>query len=308
MTDTTSPKLFVFVLMPFDPKFDDIYKLGIKGACQEAGAYCERVDEQIFTESILERIYNQIAKADIIVADMTGRNPNVFYETGYAHALGKKVVLLIQNINDIPFDMKHYPHIPYESNNISSLKDELKHRVEWIISNEEKDIRQSEIYLEYSHFGTILTDGCVIESPAISLENLGITIVSFPLSVHNPYGHSVNLENISIGIRGPWVTGISLDTLNNRMKSLNNPISLVDNANLVPVENKDTIAFFSLPKLFFPDAWQTLSCNFGIYNGTEQEFPCLLKLYTEIGAQELTFELKLKESVEIDKRKLAGSF
>jgi nucleoside 2-deoxyribosyltransferase len=57
---------------------------------------------------VLERVYNQIAKADIIVAEMTGRNANVFYETGYAHALNKRVVLLTQNANDIPFDLKHY--------------------------------------------------------------------------------------------------------------------------------------------------------------------------------------------------------
>lgn len=55
MTDTTAPKPFVFVLMPFDKKFEDIYQLGIKAACSEAGAFCERVDEQIFTESILDR-------------------------------------------------------------------------------------------------------------------------------------------------------------------------------------------------------------------------------------------------------------
>ena len=92
----TLPKPFVFVLMPFDEKFDEVYKLGIKPACEDAGAYAERVDEQIFKESILERIYNQIAKADIFVADMTGRNENVFYEVGYAHALGKHVILLTQ--------------------------------------------------------------------------------------------------------------------------------------------------------------------------------------------------------------------
>ena|ERR1035437_7115482 len=91
---TTTPKPFVFVLMPFDSSFDDIYKLGIKAACHDAGAYCERVDEQILDESMLERIYNQIYKADIIVADMTGKNPNVFYEAGYAHALGKSTILM----------------------------------------------------------------------------------------------------------------------------------------------------------------------------------------------------------------------
>ena len=86
--NTTAPKPFVFVLMPFDDEFRDIYEVGIKPACEKAGAYAERVDEQIFTESILDRIYNQISKADLIISDMTGRNPNVFYETGYAHALG----------------------------------------------------------------------------------------------------------------------------------------------------------------------------------------------------------------------------
>jgi nucleoside 2-deoxyribosyltransferase len=101
-----SPKPFVFVLMPFKNEFDDIYQLGIVAACKEAGAYCERVDEQIYHGSILERIYVQIAKADIIIADMTGQNPTVFYETGYAHALGKPYILLTQRAEDIPFDLK----------------------------------------------------------------------------------------------------------------------------------------------------------------------------------------------------------
>ena len=60
--EDTRPKTFVFVLMPFSDKFVDIYELGIKAACKDAGAYCERVDEQIFTDSILQRIFNQIAK------------------------------------------------------------------------------------------------------------------------------------------------------------------------------------------------------------------------------------------------------
>jgi len=121
----TTPKPFVFTLMPFEAAFHDAYQLGIKAACKEAGAYCERVDEQIFQESILEQIYNQIAKADIVVSDMTGRNPNVFYEAGYAHAIGKRTILLTQKAEDIPFDLKHYPHIIY-GGSITTLKDDLK--------------------------------------------------------------------------------------------------------------------------------------------------------------------------------------
>lgn len=136
MVDTV-PKPFVFVLMPFDEGFDDVYQLGIKKACDNVGAYAERIDEQIFGESILQRIYNQIAKADVVVADMTGRNPNVFYETGYAHALGKQVILLTQDVNDIPFDLKHYPHIVY-GGSIVGLMPDLEKKVKWAIEQAEK--------------------------------------------------------------------------------------------------------------------------------------------------------------------------
>src|SRR3954454_10194145 len=99
-------KQFVFVLMPFDVDFDDIYKLGIKGAVSEfQDLLAERVDEQIYREGILERIYRQIEVADIIVADMSGQNPNVFYEVGYAHAKQKLCILLTATADDIPFDL-----------------------------------------------------------------------------------------------------------------------------------------------------------------------------------------------------------
>ncbi|HEY0051016.1 MAG TPA: nucleoside 2-deoxyribosyltransferase, partial [Pyrinomonadaceae bacterium] len=134
MADTkiTTPKTFCFVLMPFSEEFDDVYRIGIKEACDKAGAYCERVDEQIFSERILDRVYNQIAKADIVIADMTGRNPNVFYEVGYAHALGKLTILLTRNADDIPFDLKHFTHIVYGTK-ISILRDELGKRVKFFI-------------------------------------------------------------------------------------------------------------------------------------------------------------------------------
>lgn len=123
--------------MPFDTAFDDIYKFGIKGAADDVGAYAERVDEQTFTEGILDRIFNQISKADVIVADMTGRNPNVFYEVGYAHALGKVVLLLTQNVADIPFDLKHRPHTVY-GGKIEPLRKALAGKLEWAISESRK--------------------------------------------------------------------------------------------------------------------------------------------------------------------------
>ena len=109
----TNSQIFAFVLMPFDKAFDDIYKIGIKETANSLDILAERVDEQIFREGILERIYRQIELADLVVADMTGQNPNVFYEVGYAHAKGKLCILLTQNADDIPFDLKHHRHIVY---------------------------------------------------------------------------------------------------------------------------------------------------------------------------------------------------
>lgn len=130
----TRPKPFVFVLMPFSAGFDDTYQVAIQPACEAAGAYAERVDQQIFTGSIMERVYNQIAKADLIVADMSERNANVFYEVGYAHALGKRTILLTRSEADIPFDLRQYPHIVY-GDSLGRLKTELQRRVDWHIAN-----------------------------------------------------------------------------------------------------------------------------------------------------------------------------
>ena len=128
----TSPKPFVFVLMPFDSAFHDTYTFGIRGAAEDAGAYAERVDEQIFQEGMMDRVYNEISKADVIVADMSGRNPNVFYEVGYAHALNKIVLLLTKDADDIPFDLKHRQHIVY-GDSIETLRAQLAPRIRWAV-------------------------------------------------------------------------------------------------------------------------------------------------------------------------------
>ena len=141
MNDDT--QIFAFVLMPFDHKFDDIYKLGIKETASQLGIIAERVDEQIFQEGILERIYRQIESADIIVADMSGQNPNVFYEVGYAHAKEKLCVLMTKNADDIPFDLKHHRHIVY-GESIQNLRENLTEELAWA-KNEITNIKTSKI-------------------------------------------------------------------------------------------------------------------------------------------------------------------
>ena len=108
-----SQKLFAFVIMPCESSYDDIYKLGIKEAAKECEIMAERLDEQLFSEGMIDRIYRQIEKADIIIADLSDRNENVFYELGFAHAKDKLCLLLTNVADGIPFDLKHRRHIAY---------------------------------------------------------------------------------------------------------------------------------------------------------------------------------------------------
>lgn len=132
-----SDKFFAFVLMPFGTEFDDIYKLGIKEVALSLDVLAERVDEQSFSETILERIYRQIESADFIIADMTGRNPNVFYEVGFAHAKKKPVILITKDAHDIPFDLKHHRHLIY-GDKITDLREKLEADIKWLKADIEK--------------------------------------------------------------------------------------------------------------------------------------------------------------------------
>lgn len=105
----------IFIVMPFTPELDDIYHLGIREVVAKVGGSCERADEIQHVGGIVEKIYDSIKGADIIIAEVTVPNPNVYYEVGFAHALGKPVILLTQNIQNTPFDLRVYNHVIYSS-------------------------------------------------------------------------------------------------------------------------------------------------------------------------------------------------
>lgn len=99
-------KLNVFMIMPFQEQFLGLYdmiknKLGEKYNFSNAGDLDNK-------QNILQDIVTGIANADVIIADVTGLNPNVFYELGLCHALDKKVILITQDISELPFDIKSY--------------------------------------------------------------------------------------------------------------------------------------------------------------------------------------------------------
>jgi hypothetical protein len=72
-----------------------------------------RADDIFDTRPIMQSIWDCVLESGIIVADLTGKNPNVFYEAGLADTLGKKIIFMSQSIEDVPFDLRHRRVILY---------------------------------------------------------------------------------------------------------------------------------------------------------------------------------------------------
>ncbi len=96
----------VFVISPFSNDFTALYE-ELKEHFKEQYSFC-RADDLDTQQNIIKDIVMGIDSADIVIADLTGLNPNVFYELGLAHAMNKKVIIITQSIEDLPFDIKSY--------------------------------------------------------------------------------------------------------------------------------------------------------------------------------------------------------
>jgi hypothetical protein len=106
-----------FVVMPFAGVVGSYYQHIYEPAIRKAGLRPIRADTDIFgTGKIMDQIWSGINAAKVLVAELTSRNPNVFYELGLAHALQKPVVLVSSNGDDVPFDLKHIRVIYYDVN------------------------------------------------------------------------------------------------------------------------------------------------------------------------------------------------
>ena len=109
-----NPNLFIFILMPFDDHLTLIYRNYIQKPLKSKGFVVKRADDIYKPNPILEDIIEEITSADLIIAELTGRNPNVFYELGRAHEKDKYVIQICQNNEDIPFDLRHIRTIIYK--------------------------------------------------------------------------------------------------------------------------------------------------------------------------------------------------
>jgi len=103
-----------FVLAPFKEPFNTDYQKILLPAIKAAGLEPLRADEIYGAKAVMDDIWKSINSARVILAEMTEKNPNVLYEVGLAHGKRKTVLMITQDEDDIPFDLKHIRYIPYQ--------------------------------------------------------------------------------------------------------------------------------------------------------------------------------------------------
>ncbi len=143
----------LFVLMPFGDghdsplscNFDQWYNSILRPAGEEAGFDVKRADQELLSGSIMEQVWEDLQSTDVVLAFLTGRNPNVFYELGLAHTLLKPVLLVADKREKLPFDVTHLRHYLYEDSNVDRVgifKPEIRQRLQAIAAAPERAVLQ----------------------------------------------------------------------------------------------------------------------------------------------------------------------
>jgi len=130
-----------FVLMPFTDELTEIYRTFIKPTVElpQFNLVCKRADDIKSNRAIIQDIWKSICEARIVIADISQLNPNVMYELGITHTLGKETILIYQSSGkeiNFPFDLAHIRRIEYENSATGGrkLEEELKETLEHILS------------------------------------------------------------------------------------------------------------------------------------------------------------------------------
>ena len=125
----------VAVMMPFSANLNPVIDK-IRSVCKNHELTCLRADDIWENQTIIQDVFDLIYCSHIIIADFTGKNPNVFYEVGIAHTLGKLVIPLTQSISDVPFDLNHHRVLHYHPNSegIEKMGSELETRIKSVLN------------------------------------------------------------------------------------------------------------------------------------------------------------------------------
>lgn len=122
------------VMMPFGDGFGDVYQ-AIKAACLKTPLPAKRADEVWNISVLVNDILELINHSAVVICDLTGRNENVFYELGIAHAWGRPVIPITQKAEDVPFDLRHHRYLTYLNNSegLTGLQNALANRLQSLV-------------------------------------------------------------------------------------------------------------------------------------------------------------------------------
>lgn len=115
LSDNPVNSKLVSFMMPFSGRFTAVYQ-DVKAALEAHGYQCKRADDMWVNAHIMNDIIELICTSAVIVCDLSEKNPNVFYEAGIAHTLGKEVILITQSHEDVPFDLRPIRYLNYLNN------------------------------------------------------------------------------------------------------------------------------------------------------------------------------------------------
>lgn len=105
-TRAAEPTGSCFMISPFGGYFDLYWEALLQPAITDAGLKPTRADDPLVSSNVIDDIWRLINEASVVLADLTNKNPNVFYELGLAHAARKPVMLITQTMDDVPFDLQ----------------------------------------------------------------------------------------------------------------------------------------------------------------------------------------------------------
>jgi hypothetical protein len=126
----------VSAMMPFHPSFDAVYAT-LQRTAEASNLRCRRADDIWENPAVIQDVVALIDRSSVVICDCTGRNPNVFYEIGIAHTLGREVILITQPEADIPVDLRHLRYVQYLNNGegLNALSARLHPRLSGLAAN-----------------------------------------------------------------------------------------------------------------------------------------------------------------------------
>ena len=120
--------------MPFSMEWSDSVAQCLRKVCAESDIYALRGDDIFRPTDILDDIWNGIMQSQFVIADITGNNANVFYELGMAHAIGIPVIVLAQDADAVPFDLKSRRILIYEADKLQEMEEGLRGAIKEVMS------------------------------------------------------------------------------------------------------------------------------------------------------------------------------